>query len=475
MAKKDYDALAVQVIEAVGGAENVAYFAHCMTRLRFTLKDKSRVDTAAVDRIPGLLGSQWMNDQYQIIVGQDVGQLYAAACATGGLTQLDGIDENLDADLPDAPKEKKTPLKMLGNAVTAIASCVAPCIPILIAAGMLQCVISILTQFCGVDAADPTVAVLNLVSNAALYFLPIYIGSTAADKFGANKGLGMLMGGMMLQPTYVASVADGTPLSFFGLQFPMVSFASTVLPVILIVYVMSFIEKFVYKHTHEFIRAFIAPLVVVLVMIPIVYVVLGPLGSYFSSFIVDGLVWIHETFGFLAVGLVGALYPALVATGLHTSMSPIMVQTFATYGYESLFYPGGCIGNTTQGFASLAVALKTKSSSVRATAISAGIPAVLGKVTEPALYGISLKYKIPFICAMVGGFVGGCFAGLVHTRIYFFGGGGILGFTGYLGSGGINELLLAMAGLLIGGAVTFVLTYIFYSDERCGVVSDSAN
>jgi PTS system beta-glucosides-specific IIC component len=163
-------------------------------------------------------------------------------------------------------------------------------------------------------------------------------------------------------------------------------------------------------------------------------------------------------------GIVAAFYPLIVATGMHIAMVPFMVQSFASFGYENFFYPAGCVGDINQGFASIAVAAKTKNRELKSIAISAGIPALLGKVTEPAIYGISLKYKTPMYCAMVGSFIGGCFAGLVGTKVYYFGGGGLLGFAGYIGKGGTAQLLLALAGLLIGGIVTFILTYIFYKD-----------
>lgn len=469
MAKKHYGQLAEQVMELVGGKENVTYLAHCMTRLRFNLKDESLADVEKIKEIPGLLGSQWMNGQLQIIIGQDVTDVYDEILKRTGLNREDDISENLDGDVP---KRKRTFGEKAGNVVSTIAGCVAPVILVLIAAGLLQSVVAILTSFCGVDSASSTIQVLNFVSNAAFYFMPVYVGSHAAKKFGASPCLGMLMGGMMLSPVYIAAIQEGTVFTFLGLPFKMTSYTNTVIPVILDCLILGYVERFFNKHLHTYIRAFMAPLLTVLVMIPVTFCAVGPLGAYLSTYVVDALVWFHEVTGPVGVGLVAMLYPLLVATGMHVGMSPIMVQTFATYGYENLFYPAGCIGNECQGFASMAVAFKTRNKEVKSIAISAGIPAVLGKVTEPALYGICLKYRIPEYCAMVGEFIGGVFAGIVGTKIYYFGGGGLLGFAGYIGGESPWELPLALAGIFLAGGITFILTYIFYSDEKCGVKAD---
>ena len=467
MARKNYDELADRIITLVGGKENISYFAHCMTRLRFNLKDEGAANVEELKKLPSILGTQWINGQLQVIVGQDVGSVYDLILKKTGLDREEQINENVDAGLT-APKKKKSVGSVIGSAFSTIAGCVSPIIGILIAAGLLQSVIAIMTSFFGVDQSSSTIQVLSFVSNAAFYFMPIYIGGYAAKKFGATPAMGMLMGGIMLSTTYVAALADGTGFSYFGIPFKMTSYSSTVIPVILDCFVLKYVERFFNKYIHEYLRAFMAPLCTVLIMIPITFSVVGPLGAYLSNYIVDALVWFHNVTGPVGVGLVAMLYPLMVATGLHVGMSPIMVQTFATYGYENLFYPAGCIGNECQGFAAMAVAAKTKNKEVRATAISAGIPAVLGKVTEPALYGICLKYKVPEYCAMVGEFVGGVFAGIVGTKIYYFGGGGLLGFAGYIGGESPWELPLAMAGIFIAGAITFVLTYIFYSDEKCG-------
>lgn len=464
-----YSQMAEQLTALIGGKENVSYFAHCMTRLRFNLKDESLAKVEEIKNIKGVLGCQSVNGQLQIIIGQNVTDVYDAILQYTGLNREDSIEENLD---PGA-KKKKSIGQAIGNVFSTIAGCVSPVVPVLIASGLLTSVTAIMTQFFHVDSGSSTIQVLNFVANAAMYFLPIYIGSSAAKKFGATPALGMLMGGMMLSTAYVSAVGEGTQLTFFGLPFKMISYSSTVLPVIMDCFILGYVERFFHKHLSTYIRAFMAPLLTVLVMIPVTFVVVGPIGAYLSTYIVDALVWFHDVTGPIGVGLVAMLYPLMVATGLHVAMSPIMVQTFATFGYENLFYPAGCIGNECQGFASMAVALKTKNKELKGVAFSAGIPAVLGKVTEPALYGVNLKYKIPEYCAMAGEFVGGVFAGIVGTKIYYFGGGGLLGFAGYIGGENPWELPLAIAGILIAGAITFVLTFLFYSDEKCGVEADS--
>lgn len=467
--KKNYDEIAEKVIEYVGGKDNVTYFTHCMTRLRFNLKNESIANVEEIKKLNNILGCQWINGQLQIIIGQDVSNLYDVIIKKTGLNIEDRIDENLDANKIAKPKNFK---EAVGGIFSTIAGCVAPCIPVLIASGLLTSVVAIMTQFCGVSPESPTIIVLKFVADSALYFLPIFIGANAAKKFGATPALGMLVGAMMLANGWISAVAEGTQLSYFGIPLYMQKYNNTVLPVILSCWVLGYVERFFNKYLHEYVRSFMKPLLTIIVMIPITFAVLGPIGSYLSNYIVDFLIWFYNVTGPIGVGVVAMLYPLMVATGLHVAMSPIMIQTFATFGYENLFYPAGCIGNTCQGFAALGVALKTKNKENKSTAFSAAIPAVLGKVTEPALYGVCLKYKIPEYCAMVGEFIGGAFAGIVGTKIYFFGGGGLLNFAGYIGNGGAWELPLAIAGLLISGIITLVLTYIFYSDEKVGVKRD---
>lgn len=470
MAKKDFRPLAREIVQNIGGKDNISYLAHCMTRLRFSVKDLSAVDTEKMGKVKGVLGVQRVGEQIQVVIGNDVPEVYATVCDEYGFDKQKSLDENVDINLP---KGKRTIGSVFGGIVSAIAGCVAPIIPVMIGSSLITLVITLLTNYASVDPTTNTIQVLTFVANAAFYFMPIYIGSTAAKKFNTNSGLGMLMGAILIHPTYTAAVAEQASLSVFGLPITMSSYTNTVLPVILIVFVMSYVERLWSRVIPKMVRSFLLPLATLLVMVPIAFCVLGPLGSLLSGYIMAFFTAVHNFTGFIGVGVVAAFYSVMVMTGTHVGMTPIMVQSFADYGYESLFYPAGCVANCNQGAAALAVAVKTKNKELKAEAFTASIPALLGRVTEPALYGINLKYKKPFYSAMIGSFFGGCFAGLVGTKVYFFGGGGLLAFAGYIGpDGGGSELLLALAGLGIGAVVTFVITLFLFSDKDVSAATE---
>lgn len=459
MAKTDFDVFAKELLPLVGGKENISYLTHCITRIRMNVKDKNLVKTDEISKLSGQMGCQWAGEQLQVIIGANVADAYQAFARVSGAGEEQPVSE-------ESTERKKISI----NAVfDAISGCVTPIIPILIAGGMLK-VILMLAEMAGVSPEHPTYFVVNFVSDAAFYFMPIFIGANVARKFGANMGLGMLMGALFLHPNFISAVAEGTSLSFFGIPIYAASYASSVFPVILTVWVMAPIEKFIAKHSPKVLRTLVEPLATSLIMIPLALCLLGPLGSLLGTYISSAVLWLYDVTGFLGVGIFTAIFPLLVITGMHSGFTPYLINILTSgAGAEPIVLVGMLVSNINQSAATFGVAVKSRNIEVKSNAVSCGVSALLGGVTEPALYGINLRYKTPLYACLIGNFAGGIIAGLGHVMTYAItGGSGLIGLaTSYI-PGGIGNVIWAVAAIVIGMAVTFALTLVLYKEEGTG-------
>lgn len=459
MAKKErYESLASNVIELLGGKENVVFFTHCVTRLRFNVKDKSIVKKEELEKIEGVMGCQWSGDQLQIIIGQAVGDAYKLICEKTGLAKQDAVDEDLD----DGQGKKKFSISAV---LDAIAGCISPLIPCLIGTGFIK-IIALLAEMTGVlSTASPTYAVLKFVGDAGFYFFPVYVGATAAKKFGANMSLGMLIGAMFIHPNFISAITEGTPLSFIGIPIYATSYTSTIFPALLSVWIMAPIEKFFAKISPDAVRSITEPLLTLLVMIPLALCIVGPIGSFLGTYISEAIIWLYNTTGFLGVAIFSCFCPLLIMTGMHSSLLPYGFSSFATLGWEPIVFTGMIISNLDQAAASAAVALKSKKTNVKSLASGCAITAFLGGVTEPAMYGISLKYKTPLYASMIGSFIGACIAGFGKAAAYsMVGGAGVFALPIYF-PGGMENVIWMAVGCIVGIVTTFILTLVLYKEE----------
>lgn len=459
MKKKDYDVLIQTILNNVGGKGNITNCLHCMTRLRLNVKDKSIVNLEEIEKDPDVVGVQWSNEQLQIIIGQNVGTVYDQFCDTTGLNKEKEVN-----DLDVVENKKKF---WIGALFDVIASCLTPLISLLIGVGLIKTVV-IIGELSGILKADmQTYQVLTFVADSGFYFLPVFIGATAARKFGANMGLGMLMGAMLVHLTFVQSVASGEALSVFGIPIYQASYSSTIFPAILSVYIMSKIEKQCAKYCPEVLRTILVPLVTILIMMPLTLCLLAPAGAFLGVYFSQAIIWLYDMTGFLGVAVLAALIPISVMTGMHAAFMPYMFQSLATLKYEPIVCTAMIISNINQGAASLAVSIKSKDRKVKSVAASASIAASLGGVTEPAMFGINLKYKKPLYAAMIGSFCGALFGGIMKVYAYSFAGSsGIFALTGFVGPEASNVIFMAIS-IAIGVIVTFILTLILFKEERC--------
>ena len=456
MANK-YDVLVQNIVDCVGGKENVEFFTHCVTRLRFNVKDQSLVKMEEIEKMPGALGAQWQNGQLQIIIGQSVGDVYKAICEKHGF--------NVEKSVEDTPAEKKkiTVGSIFNVILNGISGSLAPSIPALIGCGMIQVILIIATSL-GMDQTSGTYQLLYYAGQAGFYFLPVIVCGNAAKKFGANQGLGMVIGGMLIFPDFINNVANG--LDFVGIPVYNTTYSSTIFPALLCAWVMAPIEKFFAKHSPEILRSILEPVCTLIIMVPLAFCLLGPAGAFLGTYISSAVIWLYETLGFVGVAVLAAAMPFLIMTGMHGAFVPYLLQMFASVGYEPIFFPALVLSNIDQGAASLAVAVKTKDKALRSTALSCAITAIVGGVTEPAMYGVNLKFKKPMYGAMIGSAIAGAFAGLFHVVIYnFAGASSVVALPLFMDASGGNNLIMMIIAVLIGVIGTFAATYILYKDE----------
>ncbi len=452
----DYKKLAGQILELVGGKENVSGLVHCATRLRFNLKDESKAQTDALKKTKGVVGVAKSGGQYQVIIGSDVANVFAP------LTEL--------CDLKDSRtgKEQTEKKSKVAVAIDTLSGIFTPILPALTAAGMLKAVLSLLVAFKLVASSDQSYQILNFMGDATFYFLPILLASSAAKKFKCNPYLAMMLGGILLHPNFVnmvsASKESGEAIRLFMIPIYNASYSSSVIPIILAVWFMSLVEPVADRISPKAIKFFSKPLITILVSGIVTLSVLGPIGYIISNYLAAFL-RAMENYGWLVSMVLGAVFPLLVMTGTHYAIVPVGINNRMTMGYDSMVYPNNLASNVAQGGATLAVAFKSKVSETKQLAMSAGITAVCG-ITEPALYGINVPHRTPLYSAMAGGALGGLFVGLMHVKNYSGGSPGLLTLPSYIGGDSLRDLLFASIGAGIAFVVSFVTCFILYKDPK---------
>lgn len=442
-----YDQMAKDILARVGGAENITFMAHCATRLRFNFKDESKVDTEALKKVSGVIGVVKKGGQHQIIIGPDVAQVMRRI-QDAGVAFSGKVEEEKEAP-------KGNVINRLLNTVSGI---FAPLIPALIAGGMVKALLTLLVFLKLVDNTSQTYYIINFIADAAFYFLPVFVAISTASKLKCNMYLAGVIGAILLHPNFSALVSAGESVKFIGLPVTLVSYGSSVIPSILAIWLMSYVEPFADKISPKPIKFLAKPLITTIIVAPVTLIVLGPLGYTIGTGLAAGADFLNQHVGWLVPTLMGAFMPLLVLTGMHWSFAPIIVQSYASYGYEAIMGPGSFVSNICQGSAALAVALKTKNKELKQVATSAGITALLG-VTEPAMFGVTLKLKKPLYAVIAGGAVGGLYAGLMGVVRYTSGTPGLASFAVFIGENPMN-IVHAFISVGIGFVVTFILTWI---------------
>ena len=447
--------LAEEILRLVGGEDNIASLVHCATRLRFNLKDESKADTAKLKATKGVMGAVSNGGQYQVIIGSDVSHVFKEIM---GMTKL----ENSNAG------EEKDNRKIADKVIDTISGIFTPVLPAITAAGMLKAVLAILITTKLITNDSQTYQVLNFMADAGFYFLPILLANSAAKKFKCNPYMAMMIGGMLLHPTFTSMITAakeaGTGIAVFGMNIPLASYGSSVIPIILSVWLMSYVEPIADKVSPKAVKFFLKPLITAMVVGIATLVVVGPLGYIISDKVAVAIGAIEARASWLVPTIIGALSPLLVMTGTHYGIIPIGINNIMTLGYDTFVGPGMLVSNVAQGGAAVAISLKTKNSEFKQLASTAGITGLCG-ITEPALYGVNLKTKIGLYASIIGGGIGGLFYGIFGVARYATGSPGLLTLPVYIGGDSMSNFYYACIGAAISIAVAFIVAYILYKDS----------
>lgn len=453
MAKKNYDDLAKNIAKYVGGAGNVNSLFHCATRLRFKVKDQSKVDKKRLEQLQGVISVIESGGQTQVVIGNQVADVYDAIIEN---TDIKGQEGGSTGAAESG--EKKNLLNAFMETVSGI---FAPILSAMCGAGMLKGILILFTTLGWLTAESGTYRILYAAADGVFTFMPLFLAYTAAEKFRADKFVSVAIAAALVYPDITAAYGAGEALTFLGLPVVLVSYTSSVIPIIISVYVLSKLEKLLKKFIPDMIKGFMNPLLSLVIMVPATYLVIGPISDTAGKLLASGYTGLVGLNPIIAGLILGLLWPMVVMFGLHWGFAPIVMNNIAEYGRDTLFTITGP-NNMAQAGATLGVFLKTKNKELKSMSGSCAISAVLAGITEPAIYGITLKYKKPFYIGMVfsgiaGAIVAACGAGaptLLSTSI--------LTLPGYIGKG--------FAGFCIACAIAYfgsaIVTYLFgFSDE----------
>lgn len=452
----DYKKLASTILEKVGGEKNVISVGHCATRLRFNLKQDKKADTDFLKNLKGVVGVVNNGGQYQVIIGSDVKDVYKE------LIKLGSFNSNSSSGGKDENKGN------IEKALDTIAGIFFPVVPALTGAGMLKAVMALAVVFGWLSPESDTYQFINYIGDTAFYFLPILLASSAAKKFKCNEYAAMAIGGVLLHPTFTTMVSNakkaGEGLQLLGAPVSLVSYGSSVIPIILAVWFMSYVESFADKIVPKTIKLFGVPLFTLMIVAPVTLIAIGPLGNVLGVGLGAGFNFLNNYASWIVPLLVGALTPLMVMTGMHYGLIPIGINSLATTGVDTVAGPGMMVSNIAQGGAALAVAIRAKNKDVKLLASAVWLPAVLG-ITEPAMYGISLRFKKPLYAAMIGGGAAGLFIGIMGVGRYAQVAPGLLALPSFIGPNGFANLIYAVIGCAIAFIVSFIVSFMLGIDD----------
>ncbi|OLS40457.1 beta-glucoside-specific PTS transporter subunit IIABC [Bacillus sp. MRMR6] len=452
-----YEQLARDIVKNVGGKENVNSVVHCITRLRFKLKDETKANTDAIKNMEGVVTVIKSGGQYQVVIGNHVPDVYKAVVDVGGFhSQSAADDENAD--------------KQKSSFIDIIASIFTPILGVLAATGMIKGFNALFTALGWLEPTSGTYQILNAIGDSLFYFFPIFLGYTAIKKFGGSPFIGMAIGASLVYPT-LSTLTSGEPITtlfsgtvfqspvhitFLGVPVILMSYASSVIPVILAAFFGAKVEKWLRNVIPDVVKAFLVPFFTLLITVPITFLVIGPIATWIGVLLGQATLWLYNLSPMIAGFFVGGFWQVFVIFGLHWGLVPIAINNLTVHGADPVL--GTMFGASfAQIGAVLGVWLKTKEQKLKTLSVPAFISGIFG-VTEPAIYGITLPLKRPFIISCIGGAVGGAILGFCKSQIYMVGGLGIFGIPTYIDPAG--GLTLGFWGAIIGMVVAFIVGFI---------------
>lgn len=447
--------MADEILKHIGGSDNVKNLTHCMTRLRFVLKDDSKADDDAIKNIDGVMGLRKQGGQYQVIVGNNVSHTYTALMKSG---VSGGAKSN------EPVEKKKLTFKQVGiNILDAIIGTMSPLIPAIIGGSMIKLLAMLLSMTGVLSESSSTYNILNTIGDAPFFFLPMLVAVSAARKFNSNVFLALAIAGVMVHPVFMEimeKAAEGKEATFAFIPVMSVKYTYTIIPAIVMTWLLKYIENFADRITPIVMKNFLKPMLILLIAAPIAIIIVGPTGILIGTGLSQIVFFVHDKLGFLAVAIVGALWPLLVMTGMHRVFTPTIVQTIAETGKEGMVMPSEIGANLSLGGVSLAVAFKTKNRELRQTSLAAASSAIIAGITEPALYGVAIRLKRPMIASVITGFVAGAVAGLAGLASHSMAAPGLFTSVQFIEKDNPMSIVWIIVVMILSVVLSFILTLV---------------
>jgi beta-glucoside PTS system EIICBA component len=435
---------AEEILQLVGGESNVQNVIHCMTRLRFNLYDNSKADRQALEQVDGVLGSNISGSQFQLIIGNEVPKVYKEIIANSNLSESKSTEGE--------SKQKKNVISSVFDVISGVFT---PILPAIAGAGMIKGIAALLVTFGWLQEASQTYQILTVIGDGAFYFLPILLAISAARKFGSNPYVAAAIGAAILHPTLTAMFAEGGSISVIGLPVTIATYSSTVIPILLAIWIASYVEKWVDRITHASLKLIVVPSVTLLVVVPVTLITVGPLGAIAGNYLSTGTNFLFQNAGIIAMILLAGTFSLIIITGMHYALVPIMLNNIAVNGYDYMM-PAMFLANFGQAGAAFAVAMRSKNKKFKSLSFTTALTATMG-VTEPAMYGVNMRLKKPFVAALIGAAAGGVLYALTDVKAYIVAGmAGLPGLPTFVGP----EFIFAVLGLVLAFVAAAVVTWI---------------
>ncbi|WP_342502075.1 beta-glucoside-specific PTS transporter subunit IIABC [Bacillus sp. FSL W7-1085] len=445
--------LAGKIVKLIGGTENISQSWHCITRLRFNLNDERQVKVDELKTLDGVLGAQFQSGQFQVIIGAKVAEVYEE------IDHLAGHSSNDSAPVKNT--SKMNPIEVVFDVISGIFT---PILPAIVGSGLIKGIMALFVSLGWLAETSSTYQVLQIFSNAVFYFLPFLIAYSAAKKFKTRESLALALAGILLYPTMLEGAAKGAdPLSFLGLSIPLNNYTSSVLPIILGVLLLSFVDKWITKVIPKSLSIVFTPVLSLMITAPLTLAFIAPIGNVSGQYLEIFFTSLFNFAGPIAGLLMGGLMPLIVLTGMHYAFFPSTLASFEKVGYDIMLLPMNFIANMAQAGAVLGVIIRTKRVETRSLALSTLLPSFFG-ITEPAIYGVTLRLKKPFYASLIGGAVGGCFYGLFSVKTTAFSIPGITSLPTYIMKE-TNNFQLALIGIALSFIVSLLITILLGFQE----------
>ncbi|MCP1148727.1 MULTISPECIES: beta-glucoside-specific PTS transporter subunit IIABC [Bacillus] len=454
--------LAQEIVKLIGGTENISQSWHCITRLRFNLNNESKVKVDELKTLDGVLGAQFQSGQFQVIIGAKVAEIYEE------IDHLVGHSSN--DSTPVKNTSKMNPIEVVFDVISGIFT---PILPAIVGSGLIKGIMALFVSLGWLTETSSTYQVLQIFSNAVFYFLPFLIAYSAAKKFKTRESLALALAGILLYPAMIEGAAKGAdPLSFLGLSIPLNNYTSSVLPIILGVLLLSFVDKWITKAIPKSLSIVFTPVLSLMITAPLTLAFIAPIGNVSGQYLEIFFTSLFNFAGPIAGLLMGGLMPLIVLTGMHYAFFPSTLASFEKMGYDIMLLPMNFIANMAQAGAVLGVIIRTKRVETRSLALSTLLPSFFG-ITEPAIYGVTLRLKKPFYASLIGGAVGGCFYGLFSVKTTAFSIPGITSLPTYMMKG-TNNFQLALIGIALSFIVSLLVTIFLGFKESVTAVNEQA-